>query len=108
MGPRTRKVVFPLKADYYIVYATTEESVAFVNRLSRYFKEAMEKRKDQDDMDSIMTRVRRNMALQYNVDVTLKVGEFWDIQGIPDCNNRLTKTLRFITPMEVVQRTRRA
>ena len=54
----------------------------------RYFKEAMEKRKDQDDMDSIMTRVRRNMALQYNADVTLKVGEFWDIQGIPDCNNR--------------------
>ena len=31
----TRKVVFPLKADYYIVYATTEETVGFVNRLSR-------------------------------------------------------------------------
>ena len=48
----------------------------------------MEKRKDQDDMDSIMTRVRRNMALQYNAKVNLRVGEFVDTPGIPDCNNR--------------------
>ena len=54
----------------------------------RYFKEAMEKRKDQDDLDSIMTRVRRNMALQYNADVATRVGEFCDTPGIPDCNNR--------------------
>ena len=35
MGIRARKVVFPLKADFYIVYGTTEKTVGFDNRLSR-------------------------------------------------------------------------
>ena len=32
---REYKVVYPLKADYYIIYATTEGTHSYVNKLSR-------------------------------------------------------------------------
>ena len=56
--------------------------------LYRFFKEVMENRNEGDDLDLLLTRVRRRMALQYRAKDALGVGELRGIPGIPDCNNR--------------------
>ena len=43
----------------------------------------MENRNEGDDLDLILTRVRRRMALQYNAEDALGVGELRGIPGIP-------------------------
>ena len=48
----------------------------------------MENRNEGDGLDLILTRVRRRMAMQYDAEDTLRVGELRGIPGIPDCNNR--------------------
>ena len=64
------------------------------------FREAVEERGDGEDLDSIMTTVRRKMALQYD---SRGRGSF--AAGIPECTTRLTKTLIF-PPVKVVENKR--
>ena len=48
----------------------------------------METRMDGDDLDLIMTRVRRKMAFQHVVDHDAVDGQVARTPGMPDCNNR--------------------
>ena len=56
------------------------------------FRETVQERGDGEDLDSIMTTVRRRMALQYD---SRGRGSF--AAGIPECTTRLTKRLVFPT-----------
>ena len=53
-----------------------------------YFKKAMVERREGDDLDLIMTRVRRDMAFQHVVDHDAVDGDVCRTAGMPDCNNR--------------------
>ena len=55
-----------------------------------YFKDAVEKRVEGDDLDLIMTRVRGNMAFQHVVGQEAVDGVVCRTpgMGMPDCNNR--------------------
>ena len=55
-----------------------------------YFKSAMEERKEGDDLDLIMTRVRRDMAFQHVIGHDAVDGVVCRTpgMGMPDCNNR--------------------
>ena len=48
----------------------------------------MEERKEGDDLDLIMTRVRRNMAFQHVIGPDAVEGVVRQTTGMPDCNNR--------------------
>ena len=64
------------------------------------FRETVQDRGDVEDLDSIMTTVRRKMALQYD---SRGRGSF--AAGIPECTTRLTKRLIF-PPVKVVEKKR--
>ena len=53
-----------------------------------YFRDAMESRREGDDLDSIMTTVRRSMAFQHVVGQDAVDGQVSRTHGMPDCNNR--------------------
>ena len=48
----------------------------------------MEQREDGDDLDLIMTKVRRKMAFQHVVPEDAVDGQVAPTHGMPDCNNR--------------------
>ena len=48
----------------------------------------MEERKEGDDLDLIMTRVRRDMAFQHVIGNDAVDGVVCRTPGMPDCNNR--------------------
>ena len=64
------------------------------------FKEAVEGRGDGEDLDSIMTTVRRKMALEFD-----SRGGSSFVAGIPECTTRLTKRLVF-PPVKAVGKRR--
>ena len=48
----------------------------------------MEQREEGDDLDLIMTKVRRKMAFQHVVPQDAVDGQVAPTYGMPDCNNR--------------------
>ena len=63
-------------------------ALCFYSICCRYLRDAMERRVEGDDLDRIMTKVRRSMAFETVVGHDAVDGQVSRTPGMPDCNNR--------------------